>query len=56
MRVFSVNRNELDYVPNAETAIKVAEAIWLPIYGKNIEENKPFIASLNEKNVWIVWY
>ncbi len=46
--------NERDYVPNAETAIRVAEAIWLPIYGNSIEGNKPFVASLKEKNIWIV--
>jgi hypothetical protein len=54
MTTFDMNKNELNYVPNAETAIKVAEAIWLPIYGNSIEENKPFVASLNDKNIWIV--
>jgi hypothetical protein len=44
----------MDYVPNAETAIKVAEAIWLPIYGEKIYENRPFRASLTNANVWIV--
>ena len=43
-----------DYVPNEETAIKVAEAIWLPIYRKRIYENKPFRAILTNTNVWIV--
>ena len=32
-----------DYVPNAETAIKIAEAVWLPIYGKGICGDKPFV-------------
>ena len=27
---------EHDYVPNKNTAIKIAEAIWLPIYGESI--------------------
>src|ERR1700694_3852686 len=43
-----------DYVPNAETAIKIAEAVWLPIYGEKIYENKPFKAKLKNSNVWIV--
>jgi hypothetical protein len=43
-----------DLVPNAETAIKIAEAIWLPIYGKKIYEKKPFIAKLINSNVWVV--
>jgi hypothetical protein len=43
-----------DYVPDAETAIRVAEAIWLPIYGKGIFENKPFVAKLKDSTIWIV--
>jgi hypothetical protein len=42
------------YVPNEETAIKIAEAIWLPIYGKDIEKSKPFVAHLKDATVWIV--
>jgi hypothetical protein len=42
------------YVPNAETAIKIAVAVWEPIYGKkNIEEEKPYIASLKD-GIWTV--
>jgi len=40
-------------VPDAETAIKVAEAIWLPVFGDKIYENKPFKANLKD-GVWIV--
>ncbi|WP_372472541.1 YbbC/YhhH family protein [Capnocytophaga sp. ARDL2] len=48
-------KNNLDYVPNAETAIKIAEAIWLPIYGDKVLNKKPFIATLNQDGkVWIV--
>ena len=43
-----------DYVPNAETAIRVAEAIWLPIYGEKIYENKPFVAQLRDSSIWVV--
>ena len=44
-----------DYVPDKETAIKIAEAIWLPIYGVKIENNKPFIAQLiNDNSTWVV--
>jgi hypothetical protein len=42
------------YVPNAETAIKIAEAIWLPIYGDNIYNNGPFKATLKNNQIWIV--
>lgn len=41
-------------VPNEETAIKIAEAVWLPIYGKIIENNKPFKAVLKDNNTWVV--
>ena len=43
-----------DYVPDGETAIKIAEAIWLPIYGKKIYDNRPFIAKLRDSSVWVV--
>lgn len=52
---FIHNENgERAYVPDAETAIKVAEAIWLPIYGERIYQKKPFKARLKSSNVWIV--
>ena len=44
----------INYVPNEETAIKIAEAIWLPIYGEEIYEQKPYIASLLKDSIWIV--
>jgi DNA-binding XRE family transcriptional regulator len=46
---------EIDgYVPNINTAIKIAESIWLPIYGEEIYEYKPFIAYLKPGNIWRV--
>ena len=41
------------FVPDKETAARIAEAVWLPIYGKIIEEEKPFKVSLSN-DVWIV--
>ena len=41
------------YVPDAKTAIKIAEAVWLPIYGENIYTKKPFTAQL-KGDVWLV--
>ena len=40
-------------VPNAETAIKIAEAVWLPIYGGAVLKKKPFVARL-VNDVWVV--
>jgi len=34
-------------VPDEETAIKIAEAVWLPIYGEEIYDVMPFVATYN---------
>ncbi len=42
------------FVPNKETAMKIAEAVWLPIYGKEVlDHEKPFEATL-EGDLWHV--
>ena len=41
------------FVPNEETAIKIAEAVWLPIYGKTIYKERPFKTKLID-NIWYV--
>ena len=42
------------YVPDAATAIKIAVAVWEPIYGhKQIDGEKPFTAVLRD-GVWTV--
>jgi hypothetical protein len=42
------------FVPDEKTAIKIAEAVWIPIYGdKQIQSEKPFVASL-KNGVWTV--
>lgn len=42
------------FVPNDTTAIKIAEAIWLPIYGEKIYKKKPFVAKLINDKIWVV--
>jgi len=42
------------FVPDAATAKRIAEAIWLPIYGKKVLTEKPYQATLNSKGVWVV--
>lgn len=44
---------EEGYVQDSETAIKIAEAVWLDIYGETIYDEKPFDAVL-ENDVWTV--
>jgi hypothetical protein len=42
------------YVPDQRTAIRIALAIWEPIYGREqIEKQKPYRATLRE-GVWVV--
>ena len=42
------------FVPNAATAVRIAEAVWIPIYGEaQIEKERPFTATL-KNGVWTV--
>lgn len=41
------------FVPDETTAKSIAEAVWIPIYGKKIKKNKPYIAKL-ENGIWYV--
>jgi hypothetical protein len=42
------------YVPNAQTAVAIAEAVLVPVYGKEkIEQEKPLHAVLSH-GVWTV--
>ena len=42
------------FVPNAETAVKVAEAVLIPVYGeKQVLSERPFKATL-KGDVWTV--
>jgi hypothetical protein len=36
-----------------KTAIRIAEAVWLPIYGESIYKEKPFVASY-KNGIWTV--
>lgn len=52
--VFSLGRNNSGAVPDADAAIAVAVAAWVPLYGRDqIERQKPFRASLR-MGVWTV--
>ena len=48
------NRPPRDYVPDSATAVRIAEAVLIPVYGqKQVENEKPFTATL-DKDVWTV--
>ena len=42
------------YVPDEQTAGKVAEAILTRIYGNGISDNKQFKVRLKDSTVWII--
>ncbi len=45
---------EKGMVPDKAAAIKIAEAVWTPIYGaEEISRQKPFFVT-HEKNIWYV--
>jgi hypothetical protein len=42
------------YVPDSKTAVKIAEAVLIPVYGeKQIDSERPFTATL-KNGVWTV--
>jgi hypothetical protein len=48
------NKPKNGYVPDEQTAISIAVAIWIPIYGREkIEGEKPYRAAL-KNGVWTV--
>jgi len=52
--VISQESARRNYVPNSETAIAIAEAVLIPVYGKKqIESERPFRARLTDE-VWTV--
>lgn len=43
------------FVPNEETAAKIAEAIWLPVFGEEgVIDYKPYQVELKDGKIWIV--
>jgi hypothetical protein len=47
------NPNVDGFVPDEETAVRIAEAVLLPIYGSEIKDYKPFTVELLD-SVWHV--
>jgi len=42
------------FVPDSATAVRIAVAVWIPIYGeRQIMSEKPFVATLKD-SVWTV--
>ena len=40
--------------PTQSLPVHIAEAVWLPVYGKSIDEERPFVAELIGDSLWIV--
>jgi len=53
LSAFQIGGNT-NYVPDKATAIKIAEAVWLPIYGQRIYKELPFQATLQGDTLWVV--
>ncbi len=41
-------------VPDKATAIKIAEAVWFPLYRESIYKQKPFKVELLNDSLWVV--
>lgn len=54
LHAYGKQDNYQNFVPDEQTAIKIAEAIWLPIYGKEINNEKPYTVRLKNDSVWVV--
>lgn len=44
---------EQGYVPDSTTAVKIAEIIFIRVYGEKVLHKKPFVANL-KNGVWVV--
>ncbi|MDR2479716.1 MAG: hypothetical protein LBD48_10460 [Treponema sp.] len=42
------------FIPDEKTAMRVAEAVWLPIYGKEVLRDKPYEVTLIDGKTWLV--
>jgi hypothetical protein len=43
------------YVPNAQTAVRIAEAILIPMYGEErVAAERPYVAELKKDGYWFV--
>jgi len=42
------------FIPDEKTAKKVAEAVWIPIYGRNVLSQKTYKAILIDEKIWLV--
>lgn len=49
-----LNGDGFGYIfPDEQSAISIAEAVWEPIYGKQIRKSKPYVACLKD-GIWYV--
>ncbi len=46
--------NTKDAVPNKEIAVKIAEALLIPIYGEKVLEQRPFNCLLVDESIWFI--
>lgn len=54
-RNLEFNKPEKGIALDEKTAIKIAEAISLPIFGENIKDYMPFHAELRNDSIWHIY-
>lgn len=42
------------YIPNEEIAAKIAETVWVSVYGERIYSQKPYCVNLIKDSIWVV--
>lgn len=50
----NLNPQQNGYINDETTAIRIAESVLLPIYGKEILNEKPFHATLKNDSIWVI--
>lgn len=53
--ILEYNQPKNGIIPDESTAIKIAEAIGFPIFGKNLKDYRPFHARLENDSIWYVY-
>src|SRR6266702_8437414 len=54
-RYLSTAASKSDYVPDEATAVRVAEAVLIPLHGRQqVEAQRPYTVSTPEKGYWLV--
>ena len=48
------NATNTTIVPDSSSAVRIAEAVWIGVYGPEVLDKKPYTATLVNSSYWIV--